>query len=133
MWIYTNKKEPDCLAVRFFDLFINSVAKSGAQQIQDQIIHIAAAQKGEKLRDLHNGDQQGDCEQSAPQFLQSGENERQEQTQRHEHDHIAQQFDQGSAHQIGPMVPEQPEEQTQTEDAPTEEEWTDLTGLETDE
>ena len=80
---------------------INAVTDEGADQIQDQIINITAAQEGEQLGDLHKGNGQSGNQQNSPQTAALGENLRQQQSQGNEHDHIAVEIDEGGGSVIG--------------------------------
>ena len=74
---------------------MDAESQTGAEDIQNQVVDVAASHQGEELRDLHGGDDRGGGQQHPGQGVAFGKDPGQQKAKGDEHDDVAAQIDDG--------------------------------------
>ena len=80
---------------------VYSVAQNDACHIQNEIVHVAAAQQREQLNQLNGGDTACPANHASPEMAKPMPQGGKKETQGNKHDHISSQIDKGMTKQIG--------------------------------
>ena len=81
---------------------VEAAAEGGADEVQDQVIHVAGAPEGHHLAQLHQADDRGTDRQRPLGLAQPGEHRPQQIPQGDEQDNISCQIDRCQPYQRGP-------------------------------